>query len=641
MWLLDVTTYSLHWFVEPPRNSFPTDEDGLREAYATLSHTWGNDEVSFNDIQNLQVARKKRDSFRKIDLTCKEAKRHGLRYAWVDTCCIDKRSSAELTEAINSMFKWYQLSAICFVYLCDFVHSDNSSVEDGFATESDTVDLVCSDKANLADCKWFSRGWTLQELIAPHVVCFFDRLWCYMGDRLDLLEILIGITGIERSILNRRETRSSKELSQTLQQMSIAKRMSWAAKRRTTRSEDEAYCLLGLFDVNLPLLYGEGFKAFVRLQEAIMQVTTDQSILLGDEGMSGSVWNLRPHAFRNMSRVMALRSSPLRTYESHKTGILVRLPIVERNAQRKYAMLNCRYEDDFRGNIGIEVRIRPEAKRSVGTLPYEPMMAWLVRSTRPPTFSEADKSEAQVQLLHILSDGKIDGNAAMPKPVYASGLISLWFELGPYPEEPLASVEAHPLQNWNRDTNVMQWREGEHGEVSTGRVTWRSREQDSWTSVVYQVGLKQGSASPERSYMLRLEHGDETSKDRIASNWHEVEAVKPRSKRTTPKDVWNELLTLDLPRQGTTLRAHVELRDIMDLTVCVVRLGLQIASVQSKSSLQNSGDEERNDAVSRDDTLEGSSNETADGVSGAELDRLGLEETLSTRNEADVTRWLR
>jgi hypothetical protein len=217
-------------------------------SYAILSHTWEKEEVSFQDMDQAGYQSKK--GFHKIANTCRLARQAGIEHAWVDTCCIDKSSSAELTEAINSMFRWYQRSTVCYVYLSDL--APGSSL-----------------KFDLPKCRWFTRGWTLQELIAPKEILFFDREWNMIGTKQELVDDLARITGIDTDVL-----RHERHLSA----MSVAQRMSWAAKRNTTRTEDTAYCLLGIFDVNMPLLYGEDDKAFTRLQENIMRTIPDFSI---------------------------------------------------------------------------------------------------------------------------------------------------------------------------------------------------------------------------------------------------------------------------------------------------------------------------------------------------------------------------
>jgi Heterokaryon incompatibility protein (HET) len=240
MWLINTTSLSLE-FIEDPQTCI----------YAILSHTWGNDEVTFQDMADIERARKKQ-GFSKIERTCELAVERSIEYAWIDTCCIDKSSSAELTEAINSMFRWYKQSQICFVYLCDLL-----------SINRDHVDIY------LPQCKWFTRGWTLQELIAPEEIEFYDRGWNLIGTDDSLQGVLAEITGIDPKILND---------SDMLQTVPVARRMSWASSRQTTRIEDLAYCLFGIFDVNLPLIYGEGQKSFLRLQEAIARENNDLSL---------------------------------------------------------------------------------------------------------------------------------------------------------------------------------------------------------------------------------------------------------------------------------------------------------------------------------------------------------------------------
>jgi len=221
--------------------------------YAILSHTWEEEEVTFADFTSKPRVWEKK-GWAKIDKTCKMASQNGYQYAWVDTCCIDKSSSAELTEAINSMFRWYQRAELCYAFLSDLpARTPGSS----------------SSALGLRNCRWFTRGWTLQELIAPRHVQFFDQNWIPYGDKDTLSEELQSITGINPLVLNH---------GKSLTSITVAEKMSWAASRETTRIEDTAYCLLGIFNVNIPLLYGEEEKAFRRLQEEIIRTTPDRSI---------------------------------------------------------------------------------------------------------------------------------------------------------------------------------------------------------------------------------------------------------------------------------------------------------------------------------------------------------------------------
>ena len=221
--------------------------------YAILSHRWGDGEVSFSDFQNLELA-SSMQGFSKIRQACEHAKGDGLEYVWVDTCCINKESSAELSEAINSMYRWYKASAVCYALLSD-VYTNGVS---------DEYEL----NWRINSSAWFTRGWTLQELIAPQKVVFHDRNWDVLGTKQSFKTLLTAWTGIHEGALT----------GEPLAKFSIAQRMSWAAKRITTREEDCAYCLLGIFDVNMPLLYGERRKAFVRLQEEIIKTSDDQTI---------------------------------------------------------------------------------------------------------------------------------------------------------------------------------------------------------------------------------------------------------------------------------------------------------------------------------------------------------------------------
>ena len=234
---------------------FEEFENPKEVKYAILSHTWEKgEEVQYDEFQSRKGMGKR--GWEKINKTCQRALDDGLDFVWVDTCCIDKRSSAELTEAINSMFPWYRGSVICYVYLADYDITDPN--------------------ADISQSRWFTRGWTLQELIAPAQVQFYDKSWNLIGIKDALSQQLSQITGIGQEILLASTGRNLEEL---LDQLPIARKMSWAATRETTRIEDVAYCLLGIFGVNIPLLYGEGKRAFIRLQEEIVKNSNDLSLL--------------------------------------------------------------------------------------------------------------------------------------------------------------------------------------------------------------------------------------------------------------------------------------------------------------------------------------------------------------------------
>lgn len=240
MRLLDSNTLELHTFYA----DIPL--------YAILSHTWTDDEVIFEEIGTSEAEKKL--GFQKIKRCCTQAASDGYRFVWIDTCCIDKRSSTELSEAINSMYNWYENAQVCYAYLPDV-----NGTEGHDRPESD-----------FAKSRWFTRGWTLQELVAPSDIVFFGgKDWLEIGTKASLREAISHITKIDISVLKR---------SQDVFKASVAQRMSWASRRKTTRVEDMAYCLLGIFKVNMPLLYGEGENAFMRLQLELLAVPNEHTI---------------------------------------------------------------------------------------------------------------------------------------------------------------------------------------------------------------------------------------------------------------------------------------------------------------------------------------------------------------------------
>ncbi|KAH8649758.1 heterokaryon incompatibility protein-domain-containing protein [Tricladium varicosporioides] len=224
--------------------------------YAILSHTWGADseEVTFNDVMN--GLGKDKEGYKKIQFCGEQAERNRLQHFWVDTCCIDKSSGPELSEAINSMFRWYQKAEFCYVYLLDV--SIQNSKEDG--------NYQSLFEAAFKKSRWFTRGWTLQELLAPRSVEFFDVNQKRLGDRESLEGLISEITGISLPALQGRN----------LSSFSIAQRISWGAKRKTKREEDKAYSLIGILDINMSLRYGEGWEgALARVKRKAKKIQND------------------------------------------------------------------------------------------------------------------------------------------------------------------------------------------------------------------------------------------------------------------------------------------------------------------------------------------------------------------------------
>ncbi|KIM94424.1 hypothetical protein OIDMADRAFT_60751 [Oidiodendron maius Zn] len=219
--------------------------------YAILSHTWGcdNDEVSFKNL--IEGSGNTKAGYKKLQFCGEQAARDGLQHFWIDTCCVDKSDNTELSEAINSMFCWYHNAAKCYVYLSDV--SGPMSNQDGKHGQLHW-------EPAFRESRWFTRGWTLQELVAPTSVEFFSTEGEQLGNKTSLERYIHEITGIPIKVLR----------GGALSNFGITERLSWAEKRETTRKEDTAYSLLGIFDVHMPLIYGEGRdSAFRRLREEI------------------------------------------------------------------------------------------------------------------------------------------------------------------------------------------------------------------------------------------------------------------------------------------------------------------------------------------------------------------------------------
>lgn len=356
MRLLSTSTFELESFF---------DEERIPR-YAILSHRWEGEEITLQELQQKDVIILLRSTKMQVvngePLCCfqnikkgllkiigcaLQAEKDGIGHIWCDTGCIDKTNSTELSEAINSMFHWYK-DQLCYAYLGDVPHAGHHiSTEGGSA---------------FAESLWFTRGWTLQELIAPSRVVFFDRTWQSIGTRSGFKDSIAEITGIDREVLDGGDPAL----------YSIAKRMSWASKRKTTRVEDIAYCLMGLFGVNMPLIYGERYKAFIRLQTEIMKYSDDQSLFAWK--IPTAVDNIRcgllassPACFAE-SRNISPFSRHASDYESQapfsmtSRGVSISLPILQVKCApwdpKEYsgmflATLDCQDVTDARGPLGV------------------------------------------------------------------------------------------------------------------------------------------------------------------------------------------------------------------------------------------------------------------------------------------------
>jgi hypothetical protein len=351
MRLLDTTTlefYEVDVSLAPP--------------FAILSHTWGDEEITFDDMCGQRGAIESRKGFQKVVGFCEKARKDALKYGWVDTCCIDKRNSTELSEAINSMYRYYARSRKCYIYLSD-VHVGG---------DKSTLGLI---KAS----RWFTRGWTLQELIAPHNRRLFDANWNPItpkeGD-VDITKSLSLAAGVPVDLLTSRRPGY----------YCVAERMSWAAKRKTTRGEDMAYCLLGLFDVHMVAIYGEGAeKAFRRLQMEIMQTSFDQTLFAWRRPAFEMPWQRRS-----------------------ASGMLARSPI-DFERSRGLSIWGPRYLAPFSmTNVGLHVRLVDATPK---TPELDPPPSWLPEGTVTAMIQCDIKDEAT---------GQWQGLAVYLKPVHDS-----------------------------------------------------------------------------------------------------------------------------------------------------------------------------------------------------------------------------
>lgn len=252
---------------------------------------------------------------------------------WIDTCCIDKTSSTELSEAVNSMYRWYQGVESCYVYLHDV---DKDRWQESFLKS-----------------KWFKRGWTLQELLAPRTVVFYDRKWQVLGDKIGLAAEISSATSIAIDVLQTGD----------LRHYSVAQKMAWAARRVTTRPEDRAYCLMGLFDVNMPPLYGEGEKPFRRLQEEIVRHNDDHSIFTWSMGKMKFSGLLAPSPDRFAGSQKKWVSDPpvegREPFSMTNYGLSIKLEITPWSADTYLAYLDCAAEEtdsDMKVRVGIFLR---------------------------------------------------------------------------------------------------------------------------------------------------------------------------------------------------------------------------------------------------------------------------------------------
>ncbi|KAK5752651.1 hypothetical protein LTS12_017220 [Elasticomyces elasticus] len=347
MYLINAKTYRLEYFMDsdiPP--------------YAILSHTWGpGEEVTFQDMQDTKGTGLGKPGFSKIRFTCEQALADNLQYAWVDTCCIDKQSSAELSEAINSMFLWYHGSQVCYALLSDLVVSQLAFPDNATAVYGASF-LNLDVLPKLGSCRWFTRGWSIDTTVlnwdskSDH-----RKLAQRFYDRGDLCVLRAALDG-----------------------HSIARRMSWAAHRQTSRVEDVAYSLMGIFGVNMPMLYGEGRRSFIRLGEEIARTSMDLSLFAWESRYTGkgrlaanTHGILADHPCRFCLRdgydIVAGTHHWLLThhesgYALGSEGLQLIVPVVKNFHGFAWAILDCSVDGDFTGPLALRLIRYPDFQHS-------------------------------------------------------------------------------------------------------------------------------------------------------------------------------------------------------------------------------------------------------------------------------------
>lgn len=305
--------------------------------YAILSHRWEDDEFSFQEMLQPTDVSKQKKGYKKIEQFCDRALRDGFEYAWVDTCCINKESSAELSEAINSMFRWYRDAGKCYAFMSD---------------------VAIDSQDDFSKSVWFTRGWTLQELIAPQDMVFLASNWADIGPRQDLASEISKITKIDESIFLG---------AKSLESFCVSRRMSWAAGRETSRAEDRAYSLMGIFGINMPLLYGEGDNAFIRLQEEIMKDTGDETLFAWEnKAVPGDtlcgLLAPSPDCFADSANIKPypLSESDLPFVLTNR-GIRMQSPLIPPYSSTTTLILQCVAESAL---IGVIIKPKPNSPNS-------------------------------------------------------------------------------------------------------------------------------------------------------------------------------------------------------------------------------------------------------------------------------------
>ncbi|KAL6914916.1 hypothetical protein FSST1_012676 [Fusarium sambucinum] len=444
--------------------------------YAILSHRWGEDkdEVSFSDMTK---GSSKKVGMAKVLGCCKQAKKDKIKYIWIDSCCIKKDSSKELEESINSMFQWYKNAKVCYTYMSD-VPKSNKPWELG---------------PNFYSSSWFLRGWTLQELLAPKELQFYDQQWNFIGTRNDLSKEIGKITNIPRGFL----------VGCDFHKASVAQRMSWAANRKTKRKEDMAYCLLGIFNISMSMIYGEGDKAFERLQLKIMEQTTDDSILawgISETNLSGEstkvtkavsagVFASSPKDFSGCGRIVphTQNPNPSSTFAVASGFVHTSLTIHYNEKWTDYASLNCSFEGNDDQVIAIPLYTSPSISGYIRPKTLGPILV-----AKPPV--------GHLSRLRIRIDRQIG-------PGQAKGTTGIWLCAIGYQKLGLKLAETYPPLEWENSRALLNSNGDSKSRVITQLIRFTSDAAKSHDLIVAIERNPTKSASTMRSFIMQSVKG--------------------------------------------------------------------------------------------------------------------------------------
>lgn len=481
MHLINVETFSLETFTS---KSIPP--------YAILSHTWGTEkeEVSFSDIRK-EKFEKTGNGVEKLRGCCNQARVDGLRYAWIDTCCINKDSEAELSEAINSMFQWYRKATVCYVYLSDVTKGDKHR----------------DSKSKFSSSRWFQRGWTLQELLAPKDVRFYSQEWAFIGTKGDYSDVVETITGIPPQFLLH---------WQELCEASVAQRLSWAANRKTKRMEDAAYCLLGIFGVGLTMRYGEGNGAMHRLQKMIMQNTGDHSILAwglnpdtarstpseSADVISAGILATTPLDFANSGKIVVRRQdpTPINAFNISDRHLEVQLSLHTTLTGEVYGLLNCGPEQHEEQVVAIPLH------KDVSSAPFE---EYLRPQGRNAVLLSRHALSLSAKVVHIQMKRQIRAHRARSR--------RLWLHIEGHQKINLRPEGDYPPATWENERAMIAEASDSGGNI-TRRYLARFRNKDeAFRDVVVVVEFEMLESQVQaRCYAMTLSRG--TTLEKLSQN---------------------------------------------------------------------------------------------------------------------------